>query len=213
MKKHKLLKRALAALLTLTMALGIVPMTAFAQETSQAAQEAAAMRALESRVFILGGEEKTIEDLEQAAAVIVVTETGDLTAVSGSEIREYLIANPRRGVDGDVTFKITRTTSMSGYITAYAVSNSNKIKKVEGQLYCQSTESGTYYYKNPSSGKTTLWQESSTSPAAYNVTFQTNNFQLPSLINYYVGINDLNMIFEGTTLTVSGSRQQLITNP
>ena len=62
MKKHKLLKRALAALLTLTMALGVVPMTAFAEETSPVAEEAAAMQALESQVFTVGEEQLTIEN-------------------------------------------------------------------------------------------------------------------------------------------------------
>ncbi len=103
MKKIKLLKRALAVVLTMTMALGVVPMTAFAAETSQAAQEAAAMQALESRVFTVGEEQLTIEDLEQSTFVMVTTAEGKNLTVPGNEIREYMLENIDPRIAGSIT--------------------------------------------------------------------------------------------------------------
>lgn len=146
-KKLKLIQRVLAVLLTMTMALGIVPMTAFAEETSQAAQEAAAMRALESRVFILGDEEKTIEDLEQSTFVLVVKEDGQIETVSGDEIRDYLIANPRVDIGADGTISIRRTTSTTAQLTLVASANSY-IAKVSGYMYCRKENTVQSYYGN-----------------------------------------------------------------
>ena len=102
-KKLKLIQRALAALLTITMVLGIVPMTAFAEETSQTAQEAAAMRTLESRVFTVGEEQLTIEDLEQSTFVMVTTAEGRNLTVPGNEIREYMLENITPRISGTIT--------------------------------------------------------------------------------------------------------------
>ena len=129
MKKHKLLKRALAALLTLTMALGIVPMTAFAQETSQAAQEAAAMRALESRVFSVGEEQLTLADLEQSTFVMVTTAEGQNITVLGERIRDYLLDNPTPRVAGTILVSLDYNSQYgTGRVRIYA--KSTKITRI-----------------------------------------------------------------------------------
>lgn len=172
MRKKKLFKRALAAVLTLTMALGVVPMTAFAQETSQAAQEAAAMRALESRVFILGDEEKTIEDLEQSTFVLVVKEDGQIETVSGDEIRDYLIANPRVDIGADGTIFIRRTTSTTAQLTLVASANSY-IAKVSGYMYCRRENPVQSYYGN------NISYQAPSSVNKTQVTITSSHFSVP----------------------------------
>ena len=150
MKKKKLFKRALAAVLTMTMALGVVPMTAFAEETSQAAQEAAAMRELESRVFEIGEEKLTIEDLEQADIVLISTADGQDSAVSGSEIRSEIINRPTATfVDGVINFNLTRITSTKVNITmTITLTVDAKMNLVEGLFFVSDTGGG-YYFRYP----------------------------------------------------------------
>ena len=205
-KKSKLLKRALAALLTMTMALGVVPMTAFAEETSQTAQETAAMRALESRVFEIGDEQLTIEDLEQCAGVFIVDETDDMTIVSGNEIRSYMLerAAPNEFVGGIANFKVIRTTSMSAYIEmTIKLDRSFNITLVEGMLYCSDT-SDNYYYRNPSQlwGSDTiqvgtLWAATPSKPAAQSITVTFPNFTLTPNSSGKVGIKEFRLEVTG----------------
>ena len=138
MKKSKLLKRALAALLTMTMALGIVPMTAFAEETSQAAQEAAAMQALESQVFTVGEEQLTIEDLEKATAVMVTTGDGENITVPGNEIREYLLQRNDPSIQGTIYVSLNyNSQTRKAKLRVYVISNL-AIRTVTGNnLRCQ----------------------------------------------------------------------------
>ncbi len=192
MRKHSWLKKSIASLLTLTLLLGAVPFTVFASEDITA-EQIAAEQALEEQVFEIGGEKLTIEDLEQSAGVIVTDEAGQAFIIPGVEIREYILNNTDADVDfdGTINFKITRYTSMHGYITTSVTSNRSSIIRVEGQLYCRSTED-TYYHRNPTSGTTTLWSGNSNS-----FSFTSATFTLPSLVNYYVGINNLKITFYG----------------
>lgn len=186
-KKLKLIQRALAALLTMTMTLGVVPMMAFAEETSQTAQEAAAMRALESRVFILGDEEKTIEDLEQADFVMVTTENGENVTLSGDEIRDYLIVNPQVNIDVSGTISIRRTSSSTAQLTLVAHANSY-IGKVSGYMYCRNSATKQSYYGN------NISYEASGSVNKTQVTITSSHFSIPpttTKVDY--GFNMLNI--------------------
>lgn len=127
-KKLKLIQRVLAVLLTMTMALGIVPMTAFAAETSQAAQEAAAMRELESRVFEIGGEQLTIEDLEKADVVLMNTEDGETVSVAGENVREFLEIQPRATANATASVEIS--TERGQYRVRFYITSSARITKV-----------------------------------------------------------------------------------
>lgn len=144
-KKSKLFKRALAAILTMTMALGVVPMTAFAEETSQAAQEAAAMRALESRVFTIADEQYTIADLEKATAVMVITEEGENITVPGNEIRSYLALNPViKAIGGTATISMQINSQNWNYRFYIYINSDEPIESVQiGQLWC--VNSGKQY--------------------------------------------------------------------
>ncbi len=185
-KKLKLIKRALATVLTLTMALGIVPMTAFAEETSQAAQEAAAMRELESRVFTIADEEFTIEDLEQADFIMVTTENGENVTLSSDEIRDYLIVNPRVDIEIIGNISLSRTTPSTAQLILNIKAN-GIISKISGYTYCRNYNTSESYFQN--SG--TLYRGSSASPRT-EVTLYFANFSLPQFtpvrIGYY-GIN------------------------
>lgn len=90
MKKQKLFKRALAAILTLTMALGILPVTAFAEEVSMQA-EAAPVKA----TYYLddAGEEPTTQVRVGATMLNVPKErleNGTIIAIMQDENGEYL---------------------------------------------------------------------------------------------------------------------------
>lgn len=90
MKKQKLFKRALAAILTLTMALGILPVTAFAEEVSTQA-EAAPVKA----TYYLddAGEEPTTQVRVGATMLNVPKErleNGTIIAIMQDENGEYL---------------------------------------------------------------------------------------------------------------------------
>ena len=138
MRKHKLFKRALAAILTLTMALGILPVTVFAEETSQAAANTAAMQALESRVY-------TIADLEKATAVMVTASDGELIAVPGNEIRAYLLANDLIQVDGTISVSLeTLTQYGQARIKIYATSSYKLIRVEASNIECRDTNGNQY---------------------------------------------------------------------
>ena len=146
-KKLKLIQRALAALLTITMVLGIVPMTAFAEETSQTAQEAAAMRALESRVFTVGEEQLTIEDLEQSTFVMVTTAEGRNLTVPGNEIRLYLLGNDIIQVDGTITVSLEYITQYGQARIKIYANSSHKLKTIEANNVECRDSSGKLYIK------------------------------------------------------------------
>ena len=144
MKRKKVWKRALAAVLTLAMALGVVPMTAFAEETSQAAADAAAMQALESRVFIIGDEENTIEDLEEATLVMVTTREGENLLIPGDEIRASMLANDFIIVDGKIYVSLEYMTHGYARIKIYATS-SYELQKLEADnLICRDSIGNRY---------------------------------------------------------------------
>ena len=149
MKRKKVWKRTLAALLTLAMALGVVPMTAFAEETSQTAADAAAMQALESRVFTIADEEYTIEDLEETTTVIVTNDVGENISVSSNEIRAYLLANPRVTITATITTSTVYTGNSNYAYIKISVTSSQLFNKITAEeLRCRLTLNPytDYYY-------------------------------------------------------------------
>ena len=138
MKRRKAWKRALAAVLTLAMALGVVPMTAFAEETSQAAEQAAAEQALESRVFTIADEEYTIEDLEETTTVIVTNDVGENISVSSNEIQAYLLANPRVTITATITTSIEYTGNSNYACIRISVSSNQSFNHITAEnLECK----------------------------------------------------------------------------
>lgn len=171
MRKHKLFKRALAAILTLTMALGILPVTVFAEETSQAAANTAAMQALESRVFTIVDEQYTIADLEKATAVMVTASDGELIAVPGNEIRAYLLANDLIQVDGTISVSLeTLTQYGQARIKIYATSTHKLIRVEASNIECRDTNGNQYIKCNI--------QKSNVFPAT-DITAYSNAFSYP----------------------------------
>ena len=180
MKHRKAWKRTLAALLTLAMALGVVPMTAFAEETSQAAADASAMEALESRVFTIADEEYTIEDLEEFSSVLVSTPDVELMAVSGDEIREFLLANPRATTQGTITLSIARTGSTTAQITMRATCT-RPIVEITGCAFCSDPGQNYYYFKLANIDENGNWQPVRLAKPivqSTNITISLTNFSL-----------------------------------
>lgn len=193
MRKHKLFKRALAAILTLTMALGILPVTVFAEETSQAAANTAAMQALESRVFTIADEQYTIADLEKFMTVIVTTPENELQAVSGSEIREYLLINPRATTTAGITMALVRTNQTTAYIQMTVVC-SMPIAEIKGFAYCCDRNERHYYYQKGKADGTELITKSSLKLT--KVIFSLDSFYLVNGSTGYVGYKNATVYFD-----------------
>ena len=179
-KKLKLIQRALAALLTITMVLGIVPMTAFAEETSQTAQEAAAMRALESRVFTVGEEQLTIEDLEKATAVIMEDANGELVTVAGNEIRNYMLSNSTARAVAQLQVSLENAGQQDRFRIRAYVTSSVGIKQIKADnIGCWSTLKT--FYKGFASITVNAYSSTSatlTSSSFYYPTNLMNNYRI-----------------------------------
>ncbi len=207
MRKHSWLKKSIASLLALTMLLGAAPFTVFAADDA-AAEQAAAEQALESRVFEIGGEEYTIEDLEQCAGVFMTDGTDNMTIVPGSEVRTYLLENDTGKFPGGVAqFSVVSTTSTTAQIRAVITSDNLLMSKIEGRMYCEMSASPhTSLFWNPSNGvgTTTLWQSSSISPATRSINRTYANFAASRGLNVRAGITSMTVTFSnGSTATGS----------
>ena len=114
-------------------------MTAFAEETSQAAKQA-----LESRVFTIADEENTIEDLEEATFVMVTTREGENLLIPGDEIRASILANDFIIVDGKIYVSLEYTAQGRARIKIYATS-SYELQKLEADnLICRDSSGHRY---------------------------------------------------------------------
>ena len=197
MRKHLWLKKTVASLLTLTMLLGVAPFTVFAAPDAATAAE----QALEERVFEIGGEQLTIEDLEECAGVFVTNEAGQVSIIAGSDIRTYLLANNNAFPGGTATFQLVQTTSMTAQIRMTITSDNLNISKITGRIYCSDRSQQVYYYREPNStGTTTLWQASTLSPSAKTVTKTFANFTLAQGSTVRIGIVNLDVTFVGSSL-------------
>lgn len=144
------MKKTVASLLTLTMLLGVAPFTVFAAPDAETAAE----QALEERVFEIGGEQLTIEDLEQADVVLITTVDGENSAVPGSEIRSVILNAANSSIAtfpaGTIDFDLTRTTSMHVNIKiTIKLTNSAKTNRIEGLVFARDTGGDTYYFRYP----------------------------------------------------------------
>lgn len=126
--------------MTLAMALGVVPMTAFAEETSQAAKQAAAEQALESRVFEIGEEQLTLADLEQSDFIAVSDENGEIVTLAGDEVRDYLLLNPQASVQCAITTSVEYVSEQNGArMRVYATASQNISSITATNIECVTT--------------------------------------------------------------------------
>lgn len=141
MRKHSWLKKTVASLLTLTMLLGVAPFTVFAAPDAETAAE----QALEERVFEIGGEKLTIEDLEQATIVLVTTKEGQNVTVPGTEIRTYIRENPViEAIGGTATISMQVNTQNWSYRYYIYINANEPIDNVQiDYMWC--TNSGNQY--------------------------------------------------------------------
>lgn len=218
MRKHSWLKKSIASLLALTMLLGVAPFTVFAEEGT-AVEQIAAEQALEKKVFEIGGEQLTIEDLEQADIVLATTVDGEDIAIPGNAIRTALITNPSIAfVGGTISFNLTRTTSMTVTIKmTVSVSSNVKIRRIEGVFFCSDSTHQTYYIRRPAQNgsenvRGTIWEASTSSPAAQSITVLYNNVTMPHYTGGKIGIMYPKITFSGNNGSYNNDDGILETN-
>lgn len=171
------------------------------------------------KVFEIGGEQLTIEDLEQADIVLATTVDGEDIAIPGNAIRTALITNPSIAfVGGTISFNLTRTTSMTVTIKmTVSVSSNVKIRRIEGVFFCSDSTHQTYYIRRPAQNgsenvRGTIWETSTSSPAAQSITVLYNNVTMPHYTGGKIGIMYPKITFSGNNGSYNNDDGILETN-